>query len=164
MSDYLIHDSTLEDIADAIRSKTGGSSLIAPEDMPTEIAGIIVGVLPTGITNMGSGSFTFASRTASTEKIYHGLDFTPKVVIVWCTDNQLAYNDMFYYLLASNMAINYSDTSCQRLMVYRSTAGAVISSASDQSISGYIYSDYFYPGHGSYYYKANTVYNWIAFA
>ena len=40
MADYLIHDSTLEDIADAIRSKTGGSSLIAPEDMPTEIASI----------------------------------------------------------------------------------------------------------------------------
>ena len=40
MSDYLIDGSTLEDIADAIRSKTGGSSLIAPEDMPTEIASI----------------------------------------------------------------------------------------------------------------------------
>jgi len=40
MADYLIHDSTLEDIADAIRAKTGGSSLIAPEDMPTEIASI----------------------------------------------------------------------------------------------------------------------------
>lgn len=43
MADYLIHDSTLEDIADAIRSKTGGSSLIAPEDMPTEIASISSG-------------------------------------------------------------------------------------------------------------------------
>ena len=43
MADYLIHDSTLEDIADAIRSKTGGSSLIAPEDMPTEIASIETG-------------------------------------------------------------------------------------------------------------------------
>lgn len=40
MADYLIHDSTLEDIADAIRAKTGGSSLIAPEDMPSEIASI----------------------------------------------------------------------------------------------------------------------------
>ena len=43
MSDYLIHDSTLDDIADAIRAKTGGSSLIAPEDMPTEIASISSG-------------------------------------------------------------------------------------------------------------------------
>ena len=43
MADYLIHDSTLEDIADAIRAKTGGSSLIEPEDMPTEIASISSG-------------------------------------------------------------------------------------------------------------------------
>ena len=40
MSDYLIHDSTLEDIADAIRSKTGGSALINPENMAEEIDGL----------------------------------------------------------------------------------------------------------------------------
>lgn len=40
MADYLIHDSTLEDIADAIRSKTGGSALINPEDMAEEIDGL----------------------------------------------------------------------------------------------------------------------------
>ena len=40
MADYLIHDSTLEDIADAIRSKTGGSALINPENMAEEIASI----------------------------------------------------------------------------------------------------------------------------
>lgn len=40
MSEYLIQSGTLEDIADAIREKTGGSSLIAPEDMATEIASI----------------------------------------------------------------------------------------------------------------------------
>lgn len=40
MAEYLIQDSTLEDIADAIRTKTGGSALIAPEDMATEIDGL----------------------------------------------------------------------------------------------------------------------------
>ena len=40
MSDYLIESSTLEDIADAIRSKTGGSALINPEDMADEIDGL----------------------------------------------------------------------------------------------------------------------------
>lgn len=43
MSDYLIHDSTLEDIADAIRAKTGGTSSITPQDMATEIASIQTG-------------------------------------------------------------------------------------------------------------------------
>lgn len=40
MSNYLIDDGTLTDIADAIRTKTGGSSPILTEDMATEIAGI----------------------------------------------------------------------------------------------------------------------------
>lgn len=44
MAEYLIQDSTLEDIADAIRAKTGNSELINPEDMPDEIAGIQTGV------------------------------------------------------------------------------------------------------------------------
>lgn len=43
MSDYLIQSSTLEDIADAIRSKTGGSALINPEDMADEIDSISTG-------------------------------------------------------------------------------------------------------------------------
>lgn len=40
MSNYLIDDVTLTDIADAIRSKTGGSTPILTENMPSEIAGI----------------------------------------------------------------------------------------------------------------------------
>lgn len=40
MSEYRIQSETLTDIADAIREKTGGSSLIAPEDMASEIASI----------------------------------------------------------------------------------------------------------------------------
>jgi hypothetical protein len=40
MSEYRIQSETLEGIADAIREKTGGSALIAPEDMATEIASI----------------------------------------------------------------------------------------------------------------------------
>lgn len=40
MSNYLIDDGTLTDIADAIRAKTGGSSPILTEDMASEIAGI----------------------------------------------------------------------------------------------------------------------------
>ena len=43
MADYLIHDSTIEDIADAIRSKTGSSALIYPEDMASEIDSIQTG-------------------------------------------------------------------------------------------------------------------------
>lgn len=41
---YMIQKTTLDDIGDAIRAKTGGSALIAPGDMPAQIAAIV----PTG--------------------------------------------------------------------------------------------------------------------
>jgi hypothetical protein len=40
MSKYTLDSSTLTNIADAIRTKTGGSSQITPLEMPTEIASI----------------------------------------------------------------------------------------------------------------------------
>ena len=40
MSEYLIQDTTLTAIGDAIRAKTGNTELIAPENMPTEIENI----------------------------------------------------------------------------------------------------------------------------
>lgn len=43
MSEYRIQSETLEAIGDAIREKTGGSALINPEDMATEIANISSG-------------------------------------------------------------------------------------------------------------------------
>lgn len=43
MSKYVITDTTLSNIADAIRAKTGKADMITPEQMPTEIAGITTG-------------------------------------------------------------------------------------------------------------------------
>lgn len=43
MSEYLIHSETLDDIADAINAKTGGSSAMTPSEMVTAI-----GSIPTG--------------------------------------------------------------------------------------------------------------------
>lgn len=40
MSEYLIQDTTLTAIGDAIRAKTGGTELIVPENMPTKIESI----------------------------------------------------------------------------------------------------------------------------
>lgn len=40
MADYLIHDSTLDDIADAIRAKTGDSASMTPAEMVTKIGNI----------------------------------------------------------------------------------------------------------------------------
>ena len=40
MAEYIIQDTTLTAIGDAIRAKTGGTELIVPENMPTEIESI----------------------------------------------------------------------------------------------------------------------------
>lgn len=40
MAEYLIQDTTLEDIADAVRAKTGGSSAMTPSEMVTAIGNI----------------------------------------------------------------------------------------------------------------------------
>ena len=40
MAEYIIQDTTLTAIGDAIRAKTGSTELIAPENMPTEIESI----------------------------------------------------------------------------------------------------------------------------
>ena len=40
MSNVLIEESTMSNIANAIRSKTGKEDLILPKDMPGEIEGI----------------------------------------------------------------------------------------------------------------------------
>jgi len=53
MAEYLIQDSTLEDIADAIRAKTGGSSAMTPAEMVTEIGTIQTGIIPTGTKQIG---------------------------------------------------------------------------------------------------------------
>ena len=46
MSEYLIQSETLDDIADAINAKTGGSSAITPAEMVTAIGSISGGVVP----------------------------------------------------------------------------------------------------------------------
>ena len=51
MSKYAITDTTLTNIADAIRAKTGGSAQLTPTEMATEIAGISGGIPVEQIAN-----------------------------------------------------------------------------------------------------------------
>ena len=168
MSDYLIHDSTLEDIADAIRSKTGGSSLINPEDMPTEIASISGGgSLPSSISKIDGGTFTFASNTSTTNApISHNLGEAPKCFVIWADDLDLS--------TAGNNAV---------------IRGAFIRDASQSTTGSYLYQMNVYNGNmnpytrnignnysdyanestisfnvGNNYYVATNTYNWLAWA
>ena len=164
MADYLIHDSTLEDIADAIRSKTGGSSLIVPEDMPTEIASISGGGLPTGMTYIGSGTFTLASNEFLTVQINHGLPFTPKAILVWTSDTT-GYGFGFGYL-TRELIYNSLTNQASRNFVTRinSSSGYEILSQGSTDASEFITDTYFTFNHGSRRYIAGATYYWFAFA
>ena len=54
MAEYLIQDTTLQDIADSIRSKTGLSQNILVSNMGKEIRSIIKGITPAGTMNIAT--------------------------------------------------------------------------------------------------------------
>ena len=77
-----IDDSALTAIANAIRAKTGSTETMKVGNMPTEIAAIAGGSLPSGIT---VGSFTIPDDYSATGNftIAHGLGKVPRAVLVW---------------------------------------------------------------------------------
>ena len=103
MADYLIHDSTLEDIADAIRSKTGGSSLIDPEDMPTEIASISGGITPVGTKQI---SITQNGTTTEDVTNYASAEITVNVPSGASLPSVISKVDGGSFTLASDTAGN----------------------------------------------------------
>ena len=88
MADYIIQSETLDNIANAINAKTGGSSAMTPAQMVTEIASISGGggSLPSSISKIDGGEFTFAGDRESTYHISHTLGVTPRGFVIW-TDN-----------------------------------------------------------------------------
>lgn len=81
--------SLFRNIADAIRSKTGGTSPIVADNFPTEISNIETGggeELPTGIKGIWYGSYTPSSDIVSTTgfTVTHNMGYVPTVVYCWC--------------------------------------------------------------------------------
>ena len=91
MAEYLIQSETLDAIADAINAKTGGSSAMTPAEMVTAIGSIPSGgSLPSSISKIDGGEFTFASEQESTYRINHTLGVTPKGFVIWTDDVDLS--------------------------------------------------------------------------
>ena len=61
MAEYLIQGETLDDIADAINAKTGGTSPMTPVEMVSEIQSIQTGG-GGGFSLLASGSYTLATQ------------------------------------------------------------------------------------------------------
>lgn len=80
MADYLIQDSTLDAIADAINAKTGGSSAMTPAQMVTEIGSIQTGG-GGGFGLLASGTYTLVNGSNSVT-IPHQAVGTPLLAFV----------------------------------------------------------------------------------
>lgn len=79
MAEYLIQSKTLDDIADAINAKTGGSSSMTPAEMVEAIGSISSGG---GGLVIDEGTFTLASNAAS-YSVPHSLDTVPTIVLIY---------------------------------------------------------------------------------
>lgn len=71
MAEYLIQDTTLDAIANAINAKTGGSSAMTPAEMVMEIAAIPSGGGSSGYAKK-TGSFVLASDYTFSNSIANG--------------------------------------------------------------------------------------------
>lgn len=80
-----INESTLTAIGNAIRSKTGGSALIKPEDMASEIESISTGG-GENVTIGKKGTITLSEDVIRTT-INHGLGKVPFLITVFPTNN-----------------------------------------------------------------------------
>lgn len=65
MSSLIIQSGTLDDIADAIRAKTGSQASMTPAQMVTNIASIPTGTTPTGTMNISSNGTYDVTNYAS---------------------------------------------------------------------------------------------------
>lgn len=176
MADYLIHDSTLEDIADAIRAKTGGSALINPEDMADEIDGIQTGgggaSLPSIISKIDGGSFTPSSdTTADLCSISHNLGVIPKGWIVWTEDEISGTVATRYIYTVGMVAINVVDKNSNAYtytgfygMFSNGTANGQLPAFKTSQIANHMTTTTLKYNNSLLYYKSGVTYNWLAWA
>lgn len=96
MSNYIIPDYVLEDIADSIRLKRNIATKLKPEDMGLAVRLIETGGgMPTGFQAIAKGTHTLSSDAmgSATFTVNHNLGVVP---------------DMFLFYAASNIATTYS--------------------------------------------------------
>lgn len=78
MAKYAIDDTTLTDIADAIRAKNQSSDTMTPAEMAAAIAGISAGGgVPSGLSAIEVISFTPSSNLTSVKNVTHSLGVVP---------------------------------------------------------------------------------------
>lgn len=177
MAEYLIQDTTLDAIADAINAKTGGSTAMTPAQMVTAIGTISGGgggSLPSVITKIDGGVFTPVNDIAGTLFwLSHNLGVVPKGIVVWTDDNDLLTSTAEVsqkYLLCSSIEIiswvtGTTSNGAIPNHLFRNTTGATSNTGSPiplNTLSNYFTSTQFNNAVPSIYYKAGVQYKWLA--
>lgn len=134
MSEYLIQDTTLDAIADAINAKTGGSSAMTPAEMADAIAAI-----PSGGSSVPD--FTLAGTQTITEPVSQVAFSIPagttQLLIVLSATITASRKSYFYWYFNNNQIFYYNHNNSSisaRNAIYgkmvetggRSEAGGVI--------------------------------------
>lgn len=158
-------DADLTTVADAIRTKGGTSEQLSfPDGMAQAIADLPSGgSLPSVISKIDGGSFTFETSTLSTTPIQHSLGVQPVGVAIWAeNETDLAYRRIIF---ASIYKIRQGERTVVRASVvpngtnleYRN--GNLTESA-DISLSA----TQFCINDGATYYQSGITYKWLAWA
>lgn len=174
MAEYLIQGETLDEIADAINAKTGGSAAMTPAEMVTAIGSISGGggSLPSIISKIDGGSFTPASDLQSSAlSISHSLGVVPKGFVIW-TEDEISGTIATRY--AAQFFMTASDVHRSNGDVYVAVGGATILynggtsmpsvNATSAQISSFMTASTIDWNNNLIYCKAGLTYKWLAWA
>lgn len=177
MADYLVTDTELTSVANAIRTKGGTSANLS---FPTEFVSAI-NAIGSGGLEYETGTYTPTADTAISTAINFSDTHSapPAIVIIIEIDGTSTKRDSLLYgcivrfdaLLGDGYIDNKSTSRKNRGLMYRllqynatttSTGTSPDYSTSGNSFSNFVKNVSFRFNTGSEYYRANTTYKWIA--
>lgn len=178
MSEMLIDgaklDACLDAEADAIRAKTGDSNDLTFDfannkgfaDAIDSIQTGGGGSLPTSISKIDGGSFTFASATNGTYSISHSLGTTPKGFVIWTDEIDLANSDnntVIRGVFIVDKSVDSETSYLYQMSVYNHAFNNYTRSVG-ASYSGYANSSTISYNVGNVHYASGINYKWFAWA
>lgn len=172
---YRILKSTLDDIADAIRAKTGGSAAMTPAQMVAAIGNIPTGgSLPSVISKIDGGSFTLTSDTVcSAYNIPTTLNSPAARFLIWTEDLNLfeavskkaliqAVVDFQRIETSSSSAVRYGFYSYTQRNTNGSSYNGLSGMAYSNQPSRFTGNDWINYFISDTYYLAGVTYKWLA--
>lgn len=168
MSLLTIASETLVNIANAIRAKTGRTATMTPAQMVTEIGSIQGGggaSLPSSISAIDGGEFTFSSDTNGAYQIMHSLGDVPKGFVIWTDEinvsnatNNIIIRGLFIVDKSSNGGVT---SYMYQMGTYNNNFNNYTRLVGD-NYSGYANATYISYNISNITYKENVKYKWFA--